>query len=70
MDVVFERKERELYFHIRDEGEGFDWRSYLQFDPERAFDTHGRGIALARNLSFARLIYQGRGNEVLAIYVP
>ena len=70
VDVIFERKENELHFHVRDEGEGFDWRSYLRFDPDRAFDTHGRGIALARNLSFARLIYQGNGNHVLAIYVP
>jgi CheY-like chemotaxis protein len=68
VEVAFERKERELHFRIRDEGEGFDWGSYLQFDPDRAFDSHGRGIALARNLSFARLIYQGRGNEVLAVY--
>jgi DNA-binding response OmpR family regulator len=70
VDVIFERKDHELHFHVRDEGDGFDWRSYLQFNPERAFDTHGRGIALARTLAFDRLIYQGRGNEVLAIYVP
>jgi len=41
--------------------------SYLEFSPERAFDTHGRGIALARNLSFTRLEYQGSGNEVIAV---
>src|SRR5689334_15656653 len=61
VEVMFERKEHELHFHIRDEGAGFNWQSYLQFDAERAFDNHGRGIALARSLAFRRLVYQGRG---------
>jgi hypothetical protein len=33
---------------------------------ERAFDTHGRGIAMARRLSFSSLDYRGAGNEVVA----
>jgi len=70
VEVTFERLDQELHFRIRDDGEGFDWRSYLRLDLDRAFDTHGRGIALARNLSFARLIYEGHGNSVLAVYVP
>jgi DNA-binding response OmpR family regulator len=70
VEVTFERLDHELHFRIRDDGEGFDWRSYLRLDLDRAFDTHGRGIALARNLSFARLIYEGHGNSVLAVYVP
>ena len=67
VEVLFERKKHEVHFRIRDQGQGFDWASYLQFSPERAFDSHGRGIALARNLSFSRLEYQGCGNEVLAV---
>ena len=55
-----------LRFTIRDEGSGFDWRSYLEMDPARAFDAHGRGIALARQLAFASLEYQGTGNVVTA----
>jgi CheY-like chemotaxis protein/anti-sigma regulatory factor (Ser/Thr protein kinase) len=70
VEVTFERLDHELHFRIRDDGEGFDWRSYLRLDLDRAFDTHGRGIALARNLSFSRLIYEGHGNSVLAVYVP
>lgn len=68
VQVDFERQNSRLQFHVRDQGEGFDWRSYLQFDPKRAFDTHGRGIALARDIAFSQLIYQGNGNEVIAIY--
>jgi CheY-like chemotaxis protein len=52
-------------FKIKDEGAGFDWKKYYDFDPERAFDPNGRGIAMSRQLSFSRLEYLGCGNEVL-----
>lgn len=50
---------------IRDEGDGFDWQSYLEFSPERAFDLNGRGIAMSRAVSFDTLEYQGNGNTVV-----
>lgn len=53
-------------FTVSDEGSGFDWRRYLDFDPERAADPNGRGIAMARLLSFAHLEYLGCGNTVIA----
>jgi anti-sigma regulatory factor (Ser/Thr protein kinase) len=53
-------------FTVSDEGAGFDWRRYLDFDPERAADPNGRGIAMARLLSFSRLEYLGSGNAVVA----
>lgn len=53
-------------FVIIDQGAGFDWRKYMQLDPERAFDPNGRGIAMARMTSFDRLDYRGSGNEVVA----
>lgn len=55
-----------ISFMIRDPGTGFDWRSYLEMSPDRAFDTHGRGIAMARLASLDRLEYLDRGNEALA----
>ncbi len=64
--IEFRRTADELVFVIRDEGSGFDWRRYLEMSPERAFDTHGRGIAMSRMLSFDRLEYRGCGNEVEA----
>lgn len=64
--VEFERRDGELAFAIRDCGGGFDWERYLDFDPERAFDPNGRGIALARSLAFSTLTYSGSGNEVVA----
>ncbi|MEW9898275.1 response regulator [Chitinivorax sp. PXF-14] len=65
--VDVERSEQEIRITITDEGEGFDWAPFLEFTPERAFDPHGRGISMARMLSFDRLQYQGKGNQVLAV---
>lgn len=55
-----------LVFTISDCGQGFDWQNYLAIAPERAYDPNGRGIAVARQLSFSRLEYQGCGNRVVA----
>ena len=64
--VKVERNAGAVVFTIADEGSGFDWQRFLTFDPERAFDPNGRGIAMARMMSFATLEYQGRGNVVVA----
>ena len=56
---------------IRDEGNGFDWKRYVDMDPARAFDTHGRGIAMSRMISFDTIEYRGCGNEVeVTVRVP
>jgi anti-sigma regulatory factor (Ser/Thr protein kinase) len=64
--VHFERRPHALTITVRDEGHGFDWQHYLDFEPSRAFDLNGRGIALARAKSFDLLEYQGNGNTVTA----
>jgi len=64
--VEFERNADEVRIVIRDEGAGFDWTRYLDFEPDRAFDPNGRGIAMARLGSFQDLQYQGSGNTVVA----
>ncbi len=66
-ELFIERSDGEISYLIRDQGSGFDWSSYLEMNPERAFDTHGRGIAMSRMLSFDGLDYLGRGNEVRAV---
>ena len=60
------RTASELVFTVEDQGSGFDCRTYLEFDPDRAYDPNGRGIAMARQVSFCRLDYLGRGNVVEA----
>lgn len=53
------------YYTIRDEGDGFDWRSYVR---EREQDEinlglHGHGIRMTRHY-IENLAYNDRGNEV------
>jgi CheY-like chemotaxis protein len=69
VEVLFERGEDAILVTVRDQGAGFDWRKYLEMDPRRVFDSHGRGIALARTMSFDALEYRGRGNEVVATVI-
>jgi len=64
--ITVERTDRELLFLIRDQGPGFEWHEFLHITPSRAGHTHGRGIALARMLSFDGLEYLGNGNQVRA----
>jgi len=64
--IGMQRAADKIVFRISDEGPGFDWRHYLDFDPARVFDPNGRGIAMARRMSFAQLEYRGSGNEVWA----
>jgi CheY-like chemotaxis protein/anti-sigma regulatory factor (Ser/Thr protein kinase) len=55
----------EVRIRIKDQGAGFDWQPFLEFSAERAFDPHGRGISMARMMSFDSVEYQGNGNDVL-----
>ncbi|HSY50579.1 MAG TPA: response regulator [Thermoanaerobaculia bacterium] len=66
VDVRFRRGDDELLFAICDRGNGFEWARYLDIDPRRAFDRHGRGILMARHVSFSSIEYRGCGNEVIA----
>ena len=51
-------------FKIRDEGEGFDWKSQTATTGEDGLqEMHGRGIAMAAHY-VTRLSYNDKGNEV------
>lgn len=65
MTVTLAREASGLALTIQDQGAGFDWLKYLDFDPKRAFDTHGRGIATSRMMSFDSLEYRGNDNTVV-----
>lgn len=64
--VRVERNADSVVFTITDQGDGFEWQKFLSFDPDRAFDPNGRGIAMAKMMSFSALDYEGRGNIVVA----
>lgn len=67
--VEFTRSEKEIKFLITDQGDGFDWHQYMEISPERAFDSHGRGIALANSVSFKHVEYSDNGKQV-CVTVP
>jgi hypothetical protein len=64
--VCVKRHFDRIEFTVSDEGGGFDWQRYLEFDPLRLADPNGRGIATARALSFSSLEYVGNGSKVVA----
>ncbi len=65
--VHYEKRPTEIRLSILDEGEGFDWRSYLTLDLGRATDNHGRGIAMSKTISFDQIKYSDKGNEICCI---
>jgi len=67
--VEFERNISEITFTITDQGKGFDWHQYMEISPERAFDSHGRGIAMANSISFDQIQYLDDGKKV-CVTVP
>ena len=62
----FRRSGAGITLRITDEGSGFPWQDFLEFNPARACDPNGRGIALARMMSFSSIHYEGSGNIAVA----
>ncbi len=65
--VILEKRNDEIAITVRDEGKGFHWPHYIDFDPKRMGDRHGRGIALAASVSFSKLRYNDMGNEAIGL---
>ncbi|WP_300544967.1 ATP-binding protein [Maricaulis sp.] len=64
--VSFRRGERMIALTIQDDGAGFDYKA-LEAEGPPARGYRGRGITLARTLSFSSVTYLGAGNMVEAI---
>lgn len=64
--VCLEKTTSAFITTIKDQGNGFDWPKFLEFNPDRIFDLHGRGIAMAKAMSFDNMEYLGNGNTVIA----
>jgi DNA-binding response OmpR family regulator len=71
VDVTLEKTAVACNVTITDQGKGFNWKTYIEFKPERAFDLHGRGIAMSRTISFDRLEYLAHGSSVVTtVWLP
>ena len=67
VEVTFERHPDRIQLTVTDQGQGFDWIDYQEIKPERLLESHGRGIAMAKALSFDHLEYLGPGNRVFCV---
>jgi anti-sigma regulatory factor (Ser/Thr protein kinase) len=67
VEVQLKQTPEEIRFFIKDQGEGFDWKSYMEGNPFGSYVSHGFGIAMAKGGSFDHMEYRGCGNEVLVI---
>lgn len=65
--VELYRKDKEGIYNvvIKDEGKGFNWEDYMNFEPTRMTDPNGRGIAMAKIMNPDAVEYWGRGNVVV-----
>jgi CheY-like chemotaxis protein len=68
VQAVVQRDDNAIRIVIRDCGEGFDWRRYLELDESRALHPNGRGIAIARHVAFRTVEFIEPGNEVIVTF--
>lgn len=64
VEVIYKKEEDGIHLQITDMGKGFDWRRYLNIDPSSVNQACGRGIILAKTLSFDKMLYNESGNRV------
>ena len=67
VEIVYERHADQIQLTVIDQGQGFDWSDFQEIKSDRLLESHGRGIAMAKALSFDHLEYLGNGNQVLCI---
>jgi CheY-like chemotaxis protein len=64
--LAYETDPHNIIITIKDQGQGFKWQSYLDFDPVRmASDPHGKGIAIAKVTSFPHMEFKNGGSEIV-----
>ncbi|BDA77157.1 hypothetical protein LPTSP3_g00870 [Leptospira kobayashii] len=65
VEIYFQKLEDKIIIIIKDQGKGFDWQRYLSLQAmtRNAFKTHGRGIFMAKRLSFDDLTYFDGGSK-------
>ena len=67
VEIVYERHADQILLTVIDQGQGFDWSDFQEIKADRLLESHGRGIAMAKALSFDHVEYLGNGNHVLCL---
>lgn len=70
VEVIFKREKDGNHLQITDQGQGFNWRRYINLDPSSINQACGRGIILAKTLSFDKMLYNETGNRVTVFSTP
>jgi hypothetical protein len=63
--VAMRRASSTLILRVEDRGAGFDWSCFMEFDTARVRHPHGRGIAMARRVSFDDMVFLPPGNAII-----
>ena len=64
--LTFDDDGKNITLSIKDQGKGFNWLDYIDFDPLRMrSDPHGKGIAITKVTCFPDLEYRDNGTEVI-----
>jgi serine/threonine-protein kinase RsbW len=64
VQIGFESSNDQLIFHIKDEGQGFDYQNLPDpTDPDNLEKVHGRGVFLMKHLA-DKLEFKNNGKEV------
>jgi Histidine kinase-like ATPase domain len=66
VSVVFQQSRKAIRLRITDEGPGFDFETALKAE-RPALAPNGRGLMLARTMTFTRIRFIGKGNIVDAV---
>lgn len=67
VNITFEYSQKSITLIVEDQGQGFNWRTYMEDPTEVNLKQNGRGILMAKNLVFTTLSYSEKGNTVKAI---
>ncbi|WP_455208566.1 response regulator [Kaarinaea lacus] len=64
--VDYQVQDGNVQYTVKDQGQGFKFQEFLTISTARSLNMHGRGIAIAKILSFDQLRYLDPGNQVVA----
>jgi DNA-binding response OmpR family regulator len=62
--VEFKKEAGAVRVYITDQGKGFDWKDFIDFDPSRMTEPNGRGIALANSTNPGSIQFLEDGHKV------
>lgn len=67
VEVIAELTLTHVSITVTDEGDGFEWRKLEQNESSASRAYHGRGLLVARSLSFDKMEFNEKGNQVACL---